>query len=148
MTLHMDSAFLESKLFFLVERLEYLKKYYQCSVDQVSQEFERLKAVEKVIQEVVDCAVDINQYLAEGLLNMEIRSNKDSFWKVQAILKKDDDDIKGLIDTVSFRNEIVQSYDAGIRAVWKKRKISYFVDTYRHYAEAVTQLLPSIKEDQ
>ena len=78
MTPDLDTVFIQTKLFFMVERLEYLNKYYPSSVDELSQEFERVKAVEKVIQEIVDCAVDINQYFAEGLLNVAIRSNNDS----------------------------------------------------------------------
>jgi uncharacterized protein YutE (UPF0331/DUF86 family) len=144
LTPDIDRAFLQAKLFFIVERLEYLKKYYAWTLEELSADFEKLKAVEKVIQEIVDCAVDINQYVAEVFLNVEIRSNKDSFWKVQKILNRDDADIRKLVDTVSFRNEIVHSYDVGIRAVWKKRSISYFVDIYRHYVEDATRLLTSI----
>jgi uncharacterized protein YutE (UPF0331/DUF86 family) len=144
LTPDLDTVFIQAKLFFMVERLEYLKKYYPSSVDELSQDFERVKAVEKVIQEIVDCAVDINQYLAEGLLNVAIRSNKDSFWRVQGILKRDETHIKKLIDTVSFRNEIVHSYDAGIRVIWKKRTVGYFVDIYRDYVGAVNRLLTSI----
>ncbi|GAI98342.1 unnamed protein product [marine sediment metagenome] len=81
----------------------------------------------------MDCAVDINQYLAENVLNTEIRSNKDSFWKIQKILKKEDEYIKRIIDTVSLRNEIVHSYDVAIKVVWKKRNLGYFVDIYHEY---------------
>jgi uncharacterized protein YutE (UPF0331/DUF86 family) len=122
-----------------------LKKYYDDTVEELSKNFERLKAIEKIIQEIVDCAVDINQYIAENMLNAEIRSNKDSFWKIQAPLKRDDDYIKNLIDTVSFRNEIVHSYDAGIKAVWKKRRISYFVDIYSAYAKDINSLILTSK---
>jgi hypothetical protein len=59
------------------------------------------------------------------MLNVEIRSAKDSSWKIQAPLKRDDEYIKKLVDTVSFRNEIGHSYDAGIRTVWKKRTVRF-----------------------
>lgn len=139
-----DAVFVQAKLFFMVERLEYLKKYYPTSVEELSQDFEKIKAVEKVIQEVVDCAVDINQYLVEAILKVAVRSNKDSFWKVQGLLARDEGHIKRLIDTVSFRNEIVHSYDAGIRVVWKSRTVGYFFDIYRDYLEAVNYMLSSV----
>jgi hypothetical protein len=63
---------------------------------------------------------------------------------VQGILKREHAQIKKLIDTVSFRNEIVHSYDAGIRIVWKERTVGYFVDLYRDYVEAVNRLLSAI----
>ena len=141
-----DTRFIQTKLIFVANRLEYLKKYSGATIEELSADFERLKAVEKIIQEIVDCAVDINQYIAENILNSEIRSNKDSFWKIQAFLKKDDDYIKKLVDTVSFRNEIVHSYDAGIRVVWKKRRVGYFVDVYAAYARDVNSLVLAPEE--
>ena len=142
-----DNTFLELKLIFIANRLKYLEKYSSIMIGELSKDFERLKSVEKVIQEVVDCAVDINQYLAENMMNTEIRSNKDSFWKIQKILNKDDEYFKKLIDTVSFRNEIVHSYDAGIKIVWKKREIRYFVDIYREYAKDINQVIAELAEE-
>lgn len=139
-----DPEFLRVKLTFLVKRLEYLKKYYSSTIEELFKDFEKIKFIEKVIQEIVDCAVDINQYLAENLLNTEIRSNKDSFWKVQKIIQKEDKFIKRLIDTVSFRNEIVHSYDAGIKIVWKSRTVGYFVDIYKDYIKDMDRVVENL----
>jgi len=141
-----DRQFIQTKLIFIANRLEYLKKYSDSTMEELSANFERLKAVEKIIQEIVDCAVDINQYIAENFLNTEIRSNKDSFWKIQTPLKRDDEYIRKLVDTVSFRNEIVHSYDAGIRTIWKKRIVRYFVDVYGAYARDVNGLILATEE--
>ena len=144
-----DTKFLELKLIFIANRLQYLKKYSSSTIEELSKDFEKLKFVEKVIQEVVDCAVDINQYLAENVLNTEIRSNKDSFWKIQKILKKEDEYIKRIIDTVSFRNEIVHSYDVAIKVVWKRRNLGYFVDIYHEYTKDMDKLIADLsKENQ
>jgi len=141
-----DLQFLRAKLIFIIERLEYLETHAGLTVEELARNFERLKAVEKVIQEIVDCAVDINQYLAEGLLNAEIRSNKDSFWKIKGLLNREDDSIKKLIDTVSFRNEIVHSYDAGVKVIWKKRRVRYFVELYRDYVRDINRLTSSFEQ--
>ena len=144
-----DTKFLELKLIFIANRLQYLKKYSSSTIEELSKDFERIKSVEKVIQEVVDCAVDINQYLAENVLNTEIRSNKDSFWKIQKILKKEDEYIKRIIDTVSFRNEIVHSYDVTIKVVWKRRNLGYFVDIFHEYTKDMDKLIADLsKENQ
>lgn len=144
-----DTKFLELKLIFIANRLQYLKKYSSSTIEELSKDFERIKSVEKVIQEVVDCAVDINQYLAENVLNTEIRSNKDSFWKIQKILKKEDEYIKRIIDTVSLRNEIVHSYDVAIKVVWKRRNLGYFVDIYHEYTKDMAKLIADLsKENQ
>ena len=147
MTQDIDTKFLELKLIFIANRLQYLKKYSSFTIEELSKDFERLKSVEKVIQEVVDCAVDINQYLAENVLNTDIRSNKDSFWKIQKVLKKKDEYIKKIIDTVSFRNEIMHSYDAGIKVVWKKRDVGYFVDIYREYTKDMDKLIAGLSRE-
>jgi len=144
-----DPEFLRVKLIFLVKRLEYIKKYYSSTIEDLFKDFEKIKFIEKVIQEIVDCSVDINQYLAENLLNKEIRSNKDSFWKIQKILQKEDEYIKRLIDTVSFRNEIVHSYDAGIKIVWKSRNVGYFIDIYKDYVKDMDRVVENLtREDQ
>ena len=140
------AEFLNAKLLFIVNRLEYLNKYSSNTIEDLSQNFERLKSVEKVIQEIVDCAVDINQYLAENMLNTEIRSSKDSFWKLQQIIKKGDEYFRQLIETVSFRNEIVHSYDAGIRAVWKMRNVGFFVNIYRTYVKDLNRWMKRLDE--
>ena len=144
MKLSIDIKFLELKLIFIVNRLQYLKKYSNLTIEIVSKDFEKIKSVEKVIQEIVDCAADINQYLVENVLDAEIRSSKDSFWKIQKLFKKDDQTIKKLIDTVSFRNEIIHSYDSGIRNIWKKRDTGYFIDIYREYVNDVQQFISSL----
>lgn len=143
-----DSKFLELKLIFIANRLQYLKKYSSSTIEELSKDFEKLKFVEKVIQEVVDCAVDINQYIAENVLNAEIRSSKDSFWKIQKMLEKDDEYLKKIVDTVSFRNEIVHSYDAGIKVVWKKRDVAYFVDIYREYTKDMDKLIADLSREE
>ena len=144
MRAEIHTEFLNAKLIFIVNRLEYLNKYSSCKIEELSKDFERLKSIEKVIQEIVDCAVDINQYLAENVLNTEIRSSKDSFWKLQNIVKKEDDYFRQLIETVSFRNEIVHSYDAGIRVIWKKRNVGFFVDIYRMYGKDLNRWIEKL----
>ena len=144
MRAEIHTEFLNAKLIFIVNRLEYLKKYSSNTIGELSQNFERLKSIEKVVQEIVDCAVDINQYLAENMLNKEIRSSKDSFWKLQNIVKKEDEYFRQLIETVSFRNEIVHSYDAGIRLVWKKRNVGFFVDIYRMYVNDLNRWIEEL----
>ena len=149
MRAEIHTQFLNAKLIFMVNRLEYLNKYSSCEIEELSKDFERLKSIEKVIQEIVDCAVDINQYLAENVLNAEIRSSKDSFWKLQKILKKEDEYFRQLIETVSFRNEIVHSYDVAIKVVWKRRNLGYFVDIYHEYTKDMDKLIADLsKENQ
>jgi uncharacterized protein YutE (UPF0331/DUF86 family) len=141
---NIDIKFIELKSIFIVNRLEYLKKYVDLTIEVVSTDFERIKSVEKVIQEIVDFATDINQYLVENILDTEVRSSKDSFWKIQTLIKRDEQCIKKLIDTVSFRNEIIHSYDSGIRNIWKKRNIGYFIDIYCEYVKDVQEFIAGL----
>jgi len=106
----MDKSFVNKKSEFLMKHLECLVEYKELSLEDLKDKPKDLKYVEKLIQEAVDCAVDINQYFLEKL------------------------------DTVSFRNEIVHSYDVNIYLLWSKRSVKMVVEVYKKYLETVIKL--------
>jgi len=108
------------------------KKYFSLSIGELSKGFEKLKFVEKVIQEIVDWGVDINQCTAENLSNRWIMNNKDSFWKIRSLIKTDDQYVRRLIDTVSFRNGIVYPpMMQRLRSCGREEISLAFIDIYR-----------------
>lgn len=133
-----------------MRHLESLADYRDFSLDELESKPKDLKYVEKITQEVVDCAVDINQFVLENLANEKSWSSKQSFRDVEEkILKTKNIDfgqenLKLFIDTVSFRNEIVHSYDVNIYIIWSKRNIGVIIDLYRKYSETIIKLLSLI----
>ena len=142
----MDKSFVNKKSEFLMKHLECLVEYKELSLEDLKDKPKDLKYVEKLIQEAVDCAVDINQYFLEKLVSEKSWSAKQSFRDLEEkILKAKNFDFKEetlklLVDTVSFRNEIVHSYDVNIYLLWSKRSVKMVVEVYKKYLETVIKL--------
>jgi hypothetical protein len=73
-------------------------------------------------------------------------STKWGFRDLQVILEKhklswDEEKLKLFIDTVSFRNEIVQSYDVNVYLVWSKRNNNVIIQLYKEFTEEILLLL-------
>lgn len=146
----MDEVLIRKKLEFLAQHLESLKEYNLISIDELRDKPKDLKYVEKIIQELVDCAIDINEFILEGVVGEKPWSGKQSFRNLEhRILQKEnlelgEEDLKTLIDLVSFRNEIVHSYDVNVYLIWSKRSIKTIVDLYKKYSEKIITLLEKI----
>jgi uncharacterized protein YutE (UPF0331/DUF86 family) len=94
----------------------------------------------------VDAAVDINQYILELKFQQKAWSAKQSFFDLQnkVLIKKNlaftKEELKLLIDSVSFRNEIVHSYDVNIYIIWSKRNLAVIIDIYKKYIKKIKSL--------
>ena len=134
----MKKLFLNKKLEFLVEHLESLQAFKDTNLLELKSNPRDLKYVEKLMQELVDCAVDINQFIAEENTQTRAWSAKQSFRDLKEHkLILDDALIKKLVETVSFRNEIIHSYDVGVYLLWSKRRIKEIIELYKQYAKKV-----------
>lgn len=146
----MDKNFINKKLEFLVGHIELLKEYKDFSLEDLRGKIKDLKYVEKLIQELVDCAIDINQFILENVASERPWSSKQSFRDLEnKVLKKykrgfSREDSKLLVDSVSFRNEIVHSYDVNVYIIWSKRDIKTMVELYSKYCETIMSLLKKL----
>lgn len=142
----MDKSFINKKSEFLAKHLEYLAEYKESFLEELKDKPKDLKYVEKLTQEIVDCAVDINQYLLEKLISEKSWSSKQSFRDLEEKILTGknfgfgQDALKLLIDTVSFRNEIVHSYDVNVYLLWSKRDIKSIIEIYKKYMETIMKL--------
>lgn len=142
----MDKIFIQKKLEFLLGHLEALGEYRDCSLENLKEKPKDLKYVEKMIQELVDCAVDINQFILECSVSEKAWSSKQSFWDLESkILQKQQTgfgkkDLKLFLDSVSFRNEIVHSYDVNVYIIWSQRNIKMIIDLYKNYMNKIMKL--------
>lgn len=142
----------KKKLKFILEQLDHLEPYKELSIREISKEYKVLKFIEKVIQEIVDCASDINEAMIKKITNEKPFSTKRSFREMQDLLEKHtspwpNDKLKLFIDSVSFRNEIVHSYDVNVYLIWSKRDIKVIINLYKEYTEAIVLLLQAISTD-
>lgn len=146
-----DFSYVGKKLEFLAGHLELLEEYRNASFGDFRGRPKDEKYVEKVIQETVDCAVDINEFIVEYVAKEKPWSAKQSFRDLEekVFAKKSfglgEKGLKELIDTVSFRNEIVHSYDAGIVLLWSKRSVGAVIDAYKEYASMIMEFQKNAK---
>lgn len=142
----MDKNFINKKIEFILNHLEDIGDYRNTTLEEIKQDKKTLKYIEKIIQELVDSAVDINQHILESNTKERAWSSKQSFFNLQSnVLQKNNisfaqDDLKSLIDTVSFRNEIVHSYDVNVYIIWSKRDLGVIIDIYKKYIEKIREL--------
>ena len=147
----LNKNLLHKKFKFLSGHLNRLAQYKDLSLNQLEQDFNRRKLIEKLIQEVVDCAIDINQHFLEKLVTEKGWTGIHSFRMLdKAILAKYkiqffDEELHLLSDSVNFRNEIIHSYDVNIYLIWSKRNLSVFINLYKNYLKKILVLLEKLK---
>ena len=147
----LNKNLLQKKLKFLSGHLNRLTQYKDYTLKQFEKDLEKRKFVEKLIQEVVDCAIDINQHFLEKLVTEKGWTGIHSFRMLdKAILAKYkiqffDEELNLLSDSVNFRNEIIHSYDVNIYLIWSKRNLSVFINLYKNYLKKILVLLEKLK---
>jgi len=144
--------FIKRKLKFITDQLNILEPYRERTVQEISKDHKELKFIEKVIQELVDCSSDINECIIKKVTNEKPFSTKRGFRDLQVILGKhklawDEEKLKLFIDTVSFRNEIVHSYDVNVYLVWSKRTVNVIIQLYKEFTEKILLLLQKVRYD-
>lgn len=144
--------FIIKKLQFLKGHLLLLSKYKDYTLNQLEEDIEKRKVIEKLIQEVVDCAVDVNQHFLEKLSGEKGWNGAHSFRMLDnRILAKhkipfSENELKLLSDSVNFRNEIIHSYDVNVYVVWSKRNVSVFINLYKDYIKKILELIKKISD--
>ena len=118
----MNKTFINKKLEFLTGHLESLAEYKGISLDELKGRPKELKYVEK------------SWSAKQSFLDLEnkiLQKRKSKFGQ---------EDLKLFIDTVSFRNEIVHSYDVNLYIIWSKRNIKTVIDLYTRYVEKIIEI--------
>lgn len=142
--------FIIKKLEFIESRLELLEKYKNFPLKYFEKDLKEQKFVEKLIQETVDCAIDINQHFLEKLSGEKGWNGIHTFRILNSgILAKhknsfSEEELNLLSDSVNFRNEIIHSYDVNVYVVWSKRNLSVFLNLYKDYIKKILELIKKI----
>lgn len=136
---------------FLKNNLVQLTKYKDISLHQLEKDIEKRKFIEKLIQEVVDCAIDINQHFLEKIALEKGWSGTRSFRMFNDIvltknkIPLSEKELNMLSDSVNFRNEIIHSYDVNVYLIWSKRNLKIFINLYKNYLKKVLDLMEKLK---
>lgn len=142
----MEVNLINRKLEFIINHLEQLNVYRDKTIDDLKIDNKLLKYVEKTIQEIIDASIDINQYILEYKFQEKAWSAKQSFFELQnkVLLKENiaftEEELKLFIDSISFRNEIIHSYDINVYIIWAKRNLAILIDIFQKYAEKIQKI--------
>lgn len=140
---------LKRKMKFITDHLNIIVPYGTKNIKEISKDYKDLKFIEKVIQELVDCASDINEVIIKNVNKEKPFSAKRAFREMQTVLERyklqwTENDLKLFIDSVSFRNELVHSYDVNVYLIWSKRDLNVIIRLYKTYVEKIILLLKQI----
>lgn len=137
-------ALFVKKIDFAKDRLKELSEYDSSTIADLAEDRKILKYIEKTIQELVDCLIDINEIVLEDEYSESRISGKQSFRKLNNHNKLlAEDDLNTMLDLVSFRNEIVHSYDVNTYIIWSKRTVSVISVLAKKYLIGIFDLYTS-----
>lgn len=74
-----ERSLIERKLGQIAERLSYLERYASEGFEAYAPNFERRKAAEKIIQEIIDAALDVNAHVLAQRVRAAERDAQNSF---------------------------------------------------------------------
>ena len=130
------------KVDFAKQCLEDLAEYRGKTIHELASNKKELKFVEKMIQELVDCLIDVNQIFLEDIFNETGLTSKRGFRKLNDLYSwLDDAALSVLISIVSLRNEIVHSYDVNTYIIWSKKDLATVITACQDYLVLVLEKL-------
>ena len=137
-----ERALVERKLGQLAERLVHLERYAREGWEKYAANFERRKAAEKLLQESIEAAIDVNTHLLVELGHGVPPDYFRSFTDLGRHGVLPDDLAEALAPAAGLRNRLVQQYAAiDDRKVFDA--IGSAVGLFRRYVEAVRARLPA-----
>ena len=136
-----ERALVERKLGQLAERLAHLERYSREGWEAYAANFERRKAAEKLLQESIEAAIDVNSHLLVELGHGVPLDYHRSFTDLGRHGLLPGELADSLAPAAGLRNRLVHQYAAiDDRKVFDA--IASAVDLFRRYIEAVRGRLP------
>lgn len=108
-----NKKFIKRKISLIIEELEHLKEYSKFSFKEVVSDFKRQAVVERILERIINRAIDINQHLI-GELQTEgkfPKTYKDTFLKLANLEIYPQEFAEGISKSVGTRNVLVHEYD-------------------------------------
>ena len=107
-----ERSLIERKLGQIVERLAHLERYVGEGFESYARDFERRKAAEKITQEVIEAAIDVNTHLLVELGGTTPRDYHHSFTEMGRRGWLPLDLAERLAPAAGLRNRLVHQYAA------------------------------------
>ncbi len=142
----LDQVFVKRKLKMIAEDLAFLEQFRNYSLDDLTKDFLKQAAAERLLERIVIRVIDVNNHLIleSGKGIEEIRGYADTF-KVLADCKIYSQDLsKKLTEDARFRNILKREYNNVDKNLIHK-KIKDVIDDFNKYLKSILGFLNKIK---
>lgn len=142
----LDLTTLANKVDRMTERLERLTRYRQYALEEYLADEDAQIIVERLLELVIQSALDINRTLLKRVAGKSVESNYDSFIEMGNSSFIPMDLARELAPSGSFRNILAHEYDEIIpEEVY--RALSKVFEQYLLYLESIQNYLDSLEVD-
>lgn len=142
----LDLTTLANKVDRMTERLERLTRYRQYALEEYLADEDTQIIVERLLELVIQSALDINRTLLKRVAGKSVESNYDSFIEMGNSSFISMDLARELAPSGSFRNILAHEYDEIIpEEVY--RALSKVFEQYSLYLESIQNYLDSLEVD-
>ena len=143
-----DREFVQRKLELITEELGHLVQFRGASFDEITGDFVKLAAVERILERIVNRAVDLNEHLiartADGREEKVTRlTYKETFLRLADLEVYSRDFAEEISKSAGLRNILVHEYNDVDHQILHG-SIRTCIEQYRHYVRYVGSFLQTL----
>jgi uncharacterized protein YutE (UPF0331/DUF86 family) len=144
----LDIAGVGKKLTGMANRIVFLTRYKNMTLDEYVQDLERQAVVERYLEVTIQAAIDINRMLIKSLQESDAQpfTSSESFTLVTELGIISSEIAAALIPSVTFRNVLAHDYD-DVMLDAAYRGLQLALTQYPEYIRQVKTYINSIEED-
>ena len=135
-----DKEFTRQKLHLLLEHLDELAPLCEISLEEYETDYVKRYAAERLIEIIVEYAIDINRYIIEDIGKAPAQTYYDTFKVISDLGVIPKNLAARLASTTGLRNRLVHNYEK-VRNDIVHRSLQPFVRNYRRYFELMEDYL-------
>lgn len=138
-----NKELVKRKLKLILEDLDKLKKFKDYTFDEIAKDYYNHKAVERIIEVIINEAIDINQHIIVKKTDQVPVDYRQTFLKLGELEVLPKDFAEGISDSVGLRNILVHQYRELDEKIFFK-SISECLQQYTQYCDYIRDYLSSI----
>lgn len=144
-----NKIFVERKISLIQNELVHLAPFKDYTLEEISKDFVKQTLVERIMERIINRALDINQHLIAELADLKTEpplDYKETFLKLSEFGIYGRDFAESISQSVGIRNKLVHDYDK-----MDKEKIYASIGDclkdYTNYCEYIVKFLKSMEEN-
>lgn len=141
-----NKRFVEQKIALIEKEFEDLEKLAKLSFQEIVNDFMRQAALERLLERIINRAIDINQHLIAELVKEEAppQSYKETFFKLSELGVYPKEFAEGISKSVGTRNVLVHDYNnVDYSKIYSS--ISDCLKDYHQYCDYILKFIEGLK---